>query len=263
MPLTISHPAASILFAKTGLPLSALVVGSMMPDLPYYIFSYSLDTFSHSIPGLVIFCLPAGLLSLTIFHKILKFPSFSLLPYPLQQRVFKHLTSFSFLPIKHLLAILLSILIGAFSHVAWDSFTHSYGWVVRHYPFLQTPIFHVGPLSFPLYEFLQHLSTIIGIVLIIIWTSYWFKQSTLADIPSRSSFTAPHKKIIFPIMCLVAFSIAAITGVIDIFPLPMTIYQRCSFFLGHLFIVSISVLLIEMVLFSLLWNIQEKVEEKP
>jgi hypothetical protein len=262
MPLTISHPAASIPFAKMGLPLSALVIGSMMPDLPYYVFLYSLDTFSHSLPGLALFCLPAGLFSLVIFHKVLKFPAFSLLPYPLQQRAVRHLTSFSFFPAKHLMVILLSIIIGAFSHDAWDSFTHAYGLVVRHYPFLQTTLFHIGPHPVPLYELLQQLSSIIGIVLIIIWTLHWFKQSTPTEIPSSRTATVPNKKNLIPAMCLIAFCTAVTTGILVIFLLPLPIYQRWSYFLGHLFIVSTSVMLIELIFYSLLWNTLEKFGKK-
>jgi hypothetical protein len=37
VPLTPSHAAAVLLFLRTPLPPSALVIGSMAPDLPYYL----------------------------------------------------------------------------------------------------------------------------------------------------------------------------------------------------------------------------------
>ena len=78
MPLTISHPAASVSFARLNLPLSALVIGSMMPDFPYFIPAlFSQSGFSHSIIGVFIFCLPVGLVSLGLFHFLIKYPALS------------------------------------------------------------------------------------------------------------------------------------------------------------------------------------------
>src|SRR3954469_3094720 len=64
MPLTISHAAAVLpIHAATRqrLPLTALMIGSMAPDFGY-VFSYAASRpLTHSIPGLFIFALPAGL----------------------------------------------------------------------------------------------------------------------------------------------------------------------------------------------------------
>ncbi|MDQ7908342.1 DUF4184 family protein [Phytohabitans sp. ZYX-F-186] len=37
MPFTGSHPAAVLPLVRWGLPPAALVIGSMVPDLPYYL----------------------------------------------------------------------------------------------------------------------------------------------------------------------------------------------------------------------------------
>lgn len=37
MPITFAHPAAILPFARTRLPLPALVIGSMVPDLPMFL----------------------------------------------------------------------------------------------------------------------------------------------------------------------------------------------------------------------------------
>ncbi|MEE2045837.1 DUF4184 family protein, partial [Nocardiopsis tropica] len=37
MPFTLSHVAAVLPLARTRLPPAALVVGSVVPDLPYYL----------------------------------------------------------------------------------------------------------------------------------------------------------------------------------------------------------------------------------
>lgn len=77
----------------------------------------------------------------------------------------------------------LAIVIGALTHLAWDSFTHGSGWCVRHLPllnrnFIDTPWGHI-----PLFKVLQHGSTLLG--------SAWlgvlaFRQrATLKHIPTQ------------------------------------------------------------------------------
>jgi len=79
MPLTISHPAAAVPLARSGLALSALVIGSMTPDFPYFFPFFPYGYISHSLIGLLIYCLPVGLFSLGVFHFLIKYPVLSLL----------------------------------------------------------------------------------------------------------------------------------------------------------------------------------------
>lgn len=258
MPLTLSHPAASLPFAKAGLPISALVIGSLTPDLPYYVFTYSLSAFSHSIPGLVLFCLPTGLLVLILFQYVLKRPSFALLPSPLQRRLSGTTHPIPLWPIKRILLISLSIFIGATSHVLWDSFTHSYGWIVQHYSMLQTAVFQIGLHPVPVYEVLQHTSSLLGIALIMIWFLEWFRRTQPADDVKEPGVTVPQKSLAIIAMIATAFSAAVLTGVKDILPFSVTTFQRWSLFLGHIFIVTVSVLTAELVVFSLIWLTLQK-----
>ena len=47
-------------------------------------------------------------------------------------------------PLGPLWIAVLSLLIGIWTHVGWDSFTHNDGWVVEHLPILLTPVFEFG-----------------------------------------------------------------------------------------------------------------------
>src|SRR5689334_8296501 len=151
MPNPIAHPAAAIPFARVGLVFSALVVGSIAPDFGYF-FELPEGYFMYTVPGLILFDVPIGLVLLWLFHTLLKWPLLSLLPISLQGRLFKYAQGFSFGPFKRFLLILLSLLIGSLTHVVWDSFTHDYGWMVEHFSILRAPI--VGT---PLYTNLQNL----------------------------------------------------------------------------------------------------------
>ena len=177
MPNPIAHPAAAIPFTKVGLVFSALVVGSLSPDfgyfmpLPGYFFMYSL-------PGLMLFDLPVGLILLWIFHTLMKWPLLALLPFRLQRRLFKQAQGFSFGPPKRFLLILISLLVGSITHVILDSFTHDYGWMVEQFSVFRTPISGV-----PLYTVLQNLSTVLGIGIMIYWFLRWLPTASQSEQP--------------------------------------------------------------------------------
>src|SRR5437762_1241430 len=140
MPFTLSHPAAAVPLARLGLPLSALVVGSMAPDFPYFLNVAKHSHYGHTLPGIFCFCVPAGLVALWLFHRVLKLPLLSLLPTAHQARLCAAATAFRFGPARNFALILLGLLIGTLTHVAWDSVTHEHGWTVRHLPILTGPV---------------------------------------------------------------------------------------------------------------------------
>ena len=60
--------------------------------------------------------------------------------------------------------VLISILIGAFSHLFWDAFTHESGYFVQKIPVL---LHKIGNIS--CYKIIQHLSSIIGMIFILFY----------------------------------------------------------------------------------------------
>jgi hypothetical protein len=175
MPHPLAHPAASVPFTKAGLVLSALVMGSLAPDLWYFIRIGS-PFFMYSITGLFLFDLPVGLVMLWFFHALAKWPLLSLLPKGWQRRFYKYAEGFTWGPLKRFGLILLSLLVGSASHIILDSFTHDYGWVVEHVGFFKTP---VGGM--PLYDLLQNLGSLIGVALLIYWFVRWLPTTTKGE----------------------------------------------------------------------------------
>ena len=55
----------------------------------------------------------------------------------------------------------ISILIGAASHIFWDSFTHDHGYFVQTIPALQNSVDFLGR-QIPILKILQHSSTFLG-----------------------------------------------------------------------------------------------------
>ncbi len=181
MPLTFSHPAAAAPLARFGLPLSALVVGSMTPDFPYFMSVSTHSHYGHTLQGLFLFCLPAGFLALWTYHVVLKLPLLALLsPSEHRARLAGAMGRFRFLPLSRFLRIHLALLLGAITHVVWDSFTHGKGWTVQHIPALAKSIAHTSRGDLCVYNLLQHGSTILGAGLLIYWYMRWYRKADAA-----------------------------------------------------------------------------------
>ncbi len=51
MPLTIAHPVAVLPFRRLGLPMAALAIGSISPDLEYLFHLSPKSNISHTASG--------------------------------------------------------------------------------------------------------------------------------------------------------------------------------------------------------------------
>lgn len=136
MPFTFSHAAVVLPFVKNKkLSASALVVGTVAPDLQYF---YAMNTnvrISHTFLSAFIVDLPLGLLTLFLFHLFIKKALLQNLPRFFQERT-QELLDFDWVKYfkENYFIVFLSIILGAFSHLALDSLTHSDGYFVMNYP---------------------------------------------------------------------------------------------------------------------------------
>ncbi len=156
MPLTIAHPAAVLPFKHSKLPISALVVGSLVPDFEYAIHLAPESNFSHTAFGLFAFCLPVGMAALWIFHRVWKPPMMA--SFGMEMHIAN--MPFSFGPWSRFIILCCEILTGSLLHIMWDSFTHDYGWLVQHAEGMRRSIPMFGGL--PLYLVLQYISSLLG-----------------------------------------------------------------------------------------------------
>ena len=183
MPFTFAHAAAAApiwYVLRKRLVLSALVIGCMSPDFEYFVQLKMRRTISHEWYGLVLLDLPLALGALWLLHRVLKRPLLLLLPERLA-----HLRSigdgrFDFFPFGRFCKLCISILLGAASHVVWDSMTHINGWTVRHVAFFRRLLLAGTPLEKPVYTFLQNGCTVFGMAFLLLWVVH-----TLQRIPAR------------------------------------------------------------------------------
>lgn len=109
-------------------------------------------------------------------------------------------------------AITLSVLIGAITHIAWDSLAHAKSpWAVLR-PFLDRELFAVGTYQVFVFRVLQHASTLLGLVFIAWWIMRWYKNAVAiypvtVPSPSRSRIAAT-----FALTSLVALSVGGVMG---------------------------------------------------
>lgn len=165
MPFTFSHPA--IVLPLTFLPrqwfsLTGLIIGSLIPDFEYFLRMRIQSNYSHTLSGLFWFDLPLGILLAFIFHNIVRDSLFDNLPPILKSRLttFKQFNWNNYFK-DHWLVAAISVLIGAASHIFWDSFTHDHGYFVQTIPALTNTVDILGR-QVPTLKILQHSSTLVG-----------------------------------------------------------------------------------------------------
>ncbi|MBS1955099.1 MAG: DUF4184 family protein [Cyanobacteria bacterium SZAS-4] len=261
MPVTIAHPAA-VLFFKQWCPrffnFSALVAGSMAPDLAYVFHQFQVSAAAHSFTAKFLINLPAGLILLVVYF-FSKNLIASQLPSPHREYWREQMQTPDFrrnrLAPSAILILLGSILIGSVTHVAWDSFTHEHGAAVAALPFLSLDLFNGYGLHVKVYKFLQYFSGVVGLILI---SSFY--RHELSERSSPAVYSASNKQATVKFLALLALSIVA-AGV-----LTLVQYQTESeTTISHavfLFVVNTTVLLPVTLLISGLWSAMQSSIER-
>lgn len=204
MPFTFSHPA--IVLPLTYLPrkwfsLTGLVIGSLTPDFEYFLRMKVQSTYSHTLSGIFWFDLPLGLLLAFIFHNIVRDNLFDNLPTILKSRllIFKQFNWNGYFK-RSWVVVILSIIIGAASHIFWDSFTHGNGYFVQTIPALTNTIDLFGK-QLPIFKILQHSSTVFGGLIIIF---------TLLKLPTHKNVTGRFNAKYWSILAVLTLAIIVI-----------------------------------------------------
>lgn len=175
---------------------SALIVGSLAPDFHYFYNMGPRGHFSHSIKGAFVFALPLSLLALWIFETAMKIPLISLAPGGHQEKLAALARPFRWLPAHRLAVILLSLLVGIGTHLLWDSITHERGLVVRNFPDLRAPALEDFGSPRPLYDILQHTSTVIGFSILAVWYWRWFRRAPSLPVPENLQMSSTAKALV-------------------------------------------------------------------
>jgi hypothetical protein len=207
MPFTLAHPAAILpLRGLRFLRTVPLIIGAMTPDLPYFVparFGH-IGPETHSVTGSFTTCLALGYAALGCVF-LLRRPLTALLSARARWLCLTALAPFSRRPLEWALASV-SIIIGVWTHLLWDSFTHNDGWMVRRVAALSALV-SFGGYSGTVCHVLQYLSSAFGLAVLALW--YW----RLPAPPAAPAGPGAPRSSVGPVLVLVAAAAILIGGV--------------------------------------------------
>lgn len=207
MAFTLAHPAAVLPLRRLPyLRTAPLIIGAITPDLPNYgpmHHTRYLLWETHRLHGSWSIDLPLGL-AVLIFVFVLRRPLTLLLPARSRGLCLRALAPYAQRPLEWLFAPV-AIMIGVWTHLLWDSFTHGDGWIVQRVELLDR-IVTIGPYSGELCRVLQYVSSVIGLAIVAVW--YWRLRSP----PAPPADPAAHSTGT-PVLLLAAAAATLIGGV--------------------------------------------------
>ena len=169
MPFTLAHPSAVIFIKNRYLNLFGLILGSMAPDFIYFLLFNPSSNLGHTFIGFIILNLPICFLLNYLIFKFVKdafiinLPTFISKYYIYLLNYTNNIKSF-----KEAIVFTYSCIIGILTHIIWDACTHKTGYFVIHINFLRNNIDILG-LQIPIFKIIQHGSTVIGFLILIVY----------------------------------------------------------------------------------------------
>src|SRR4051812_8093084 len=138
MPFTFLAHQAPVIPLKTRWPRlfsgTALVVGSMAPDLHYFLFQTLDPRPSHSVIGQFYYCLPLTLAIILLLNRVVAAPLAAHLPDGGSFHLRDLRALAAPMSMQEWLRAADSALLGSFSHIFLDAFTHKRGAGMRWLP---------------------------------------------------------------------------------------------------------------------------------
>jgi len=205
MPFTISHAFFALpirhihvqFFSVTG-----LVLGSMAPDLEYFLYLEPHRGIGHTWQGLLLQALPLCLLLAALFHYIVKLPLSQHLPstYKLDARCAALLRREQLRSLKDWGILILSIIIGFVTHIVIDEFTHAGSSLAHIFPW----IWQYELLGLPIYKLLQYGGSIIGLIGLAVILCF---RLACEQVESDAEATASSKQKLLFWLLVVLFSV--------------------------------------------------------
>lgn len=175
MPITLAHPAAVLPLRRLKMPMAALAIGSMVPDVPLFMGWGRGYELSHSAVGVLSVDLLGALVLLHGWNVLVRDALVDLAPAAVRDR----LSPRHRLSRRQWLIAPAAVVLGSVTHLVWDAFTHPGRWGVLHVAWLRADL---GPL--PAFKWLQYASGVIGLA-VVLWAVVTYLRSRPADQPLR------------------------------------------------------------------------------
>ena len=203
MPFTPTHVLAVLPVAavkRLPLPFSALMIGSVVPDYPLFVSPPPDYGTTHSVPGVLTACLPLGVAGFLLFQAVMKRPLFALLPAAIRRRC-APLSRPRVEPTpRFFLRAGLAVVIGASTHLFWDSFTHQGRWGTSAFPQLNRTALTIGGHPVPGFKALQYGSTLIGLPCLGLLLAAWLVRRRPEPLSGTPTLPAPFKAVAYAVL---------------------------------------------------------------
>ncbi|KQY59306.1 hypothetical protein ASD11_06950 [Aeromicrobium sp. Root495] len=167
MPFTPAHPLLVLPLRRTRLPLSALLAGSTVPDLPVFAQAFGAYGWTHSVVGVLLVDPVLTVVVLAVWFAWVRDPLVDLLPDFLRSR----LPASARLDRAEWAWVLPAGAVGALTHVLWDELTHPGRWGTEHVAVLAE---RHGPLIGA--TWLQYASGLLGTLAVLGFLATWFAR---------------------------------------------------------------------------------------
>ena len=177
LPLAIGRPGRRLVPA-------ALVIGSMVPDLPYFVPIHRGSDWTHAAYGPFTIDLVLGMAVLAVWHLVLYRPLCDFAPWWISER----------LPERSELSgarwgwAAVSVTIGALTHVVLDTFTHPGRLGTTQVGVLTG---YLGPL--PVYKWFQFGLGALGLIILVGWAGHWLARAPMRPVPT--AITVAHRRL--------------------------------------------------------------------
>jgi hypothetical protein len=191
--------------------MPAMVVGCLSPDFEYFLRLAPQGDFGHTWLGVLAADLPLSLLVLWLYQSYFKTGLYAVAPglFPFREEERKAR------PVAHGLwqwaIVVVSILLGAATHLAWDSFTHKHSWPYDHIAFLRM---HV-PVAFwraDVCNVLQAFSSVAGVAVLFVLWARWVGAERRPGVPAVTRLGAVLVAVALVIGILRAVAMAHLFG---------------------------------------------------
>jgi hypothetical protein len=213
MAFTFSHPAAVLPIARVLARwrlLSAVIIGSMVPDFGW-VSSWDLSrSETHSAKALLTFCLPVGLAAYWMFQCTIKTPLVELLPPGAYVRFRDFALPARVGDLKQWALAAGGVLFGAITHLIWDAFTHEGARGMRLIPELSDPVVQIGGRHLAGAKLLEDASSVIGLLVVLAVLVYALRPGRPADANAQRRLSRHERRSWLAVYLFVA---AALSGV--------------------------------------------------
>ena len=216
MPFTFSHPAAVLPLRRRfkSLQTVPLIIGSVAPDLPYYVparlnhvtpswlYHFTLET--HTFAGAFWADVPIGMVTLLVVF-LFRRPLTVLLSSRARALCLLSVEHFRSQPLHWILAPF-AVLVGTWTHLLWDSFTHDNGFMVRRVAALSAPV-TIGSYTGTMCHVLQYVSSVAGLLILAIW--YRRLSAPTVEPPGGSTLSLSARTVTLVLLCAAAAAAGA------------------------------------------------------